>query len=609
MVVAHSTRMETSREDRPNPVPIALSISCALLLTAGLSRAQQDPEQGHSIAKVSTKVNLIVMELDEGVLGKTNLFDLSGRTLRFTPEGSRYRIRVESLHWDADHGPELPAAEVSLQKFRFPFSGQLWKTFLVGTAGSIRFGVSEKEVALDPYGHRDGGIILDRFDQLANVAGELGAKAPAICVFLKPRLSGPHYVKELSDRVVVTWDLTQPYGSLLDFGWFQTIDRFQAVLHRDGSIEMSYDRLEARDGIVGIYPQVAGAAKPVPVHFSSLSQTDGPFAAVYESFHYLAVPRPQDLSCTVIRALGDRFDFLVYYSDFRVDNQEASTPGDGPVGGNVTGIGDTQHDQTRALLESRCTDGRFQQGFAQPVYVGANEAQQEPPPGVPAGGAHDITRYLHPLAEASPDARPLPYNYAVGHLGHEIGHRWSAYVWAKINGKPVALGTWPHWAPGLHSPVAFPYSLPVEASTEGGGVWQDNYDGTYTQLRDGYFVPASGYSYLDLYLMGFISAAEVPDFFLLGNLVPVGKDQGGRPLFKAERTKITVQDVIAAAGPRSPDVEHSQRRFNTGFVVIVEHGRSPSRELIERAGGIREQWLRYWETTTGRRATMSATPR
>jgi len=30
--------------------------------------------------------------------------------------------------------------------------------------------------------------------------------------------------------------------------------------------------------------------------------------------------------------------------------------------------------------------------------------------------------------------------------------------------------------------------------------------------NDGYFVPATGYSYLDLYLMGVISAAEVPDF-------------------------------------------------------------------------------------------------
>ena len=548
------------------------------------------------------------MELNDGALGKANLFDLTGHTLRFTPQGSRYRVESGPLHWDSDYGPELTGPEATLDKFAFPFSGKLWKSFLVGTTGSLRFTTSEKDVPLDPYGHRDAGIILDRFDQLAEVAGILIDKAPAICVFLKPRMSGPHYVKELSDRVVITWDLTEPFGSLLDFTWFQTINRFQAVLHRDGSFEMSYKELSVKDAIVGIYPLSTAAVKPAAVHFSSLSRKNGPFAAVYESFHYLAVPKPQDLSCTVIKALGDEFDFLAYYSDFRIDNQE-TTPSDGAIGGNVTGIGQTQHDQTPQVLESRCTQGRFQLGFAQPVYVGSNEAQLRPPDGASVSSNHNLSFYTRQLALASPEGKPTPYNYAIGHLGHEIGHRWSAYASAKANGETISLGPWPHWAPGLHTPVAFPYSLPTEASTLGGGVWQDNYDGTFTQFRDGYFVPATGYSYLDLYLMGFISAAEVPDFFLLKNLAPIGKDKNGHPVFRAERTKVTIQDVIAAEGPRFPDVAHSQRKFNTGFVVIVEHGQVPSRELLERANGIRQQWIEYWETTTGHRASMTTSPR
>jgi hypothetical protein len=109
--------------------------------------------------------------------------------------------------------------------------------------------------------------------------------------------------------------------------------------------------------------------------------------------------------------------------------------------------------------------------------------------------------------------------------------------------------------------------------------------------------------------MGFISAAEVPDFFMLKNLVSAGKDANGYPIFKADRTKVTIQDVIAVEGPRLPDVDHSQREFNTGIVVVVEHGQSPSPELIKRASGIREQWIDYWVTTTGHRASMTATPR
>lgn len=580
-----------------------------LLLIASLSYAQQDVEAGHSIGKVSTQGDLIVMELDKGALGKANLFDLTGHTLRFTPEGSRYRIEIVPLHWDSEYGPELAGVEVSLNKFAFPFSAKSWKSFLVGATGSIRFGASEKDVSLDPYGHRDGGIILGRFDELASVAHKLIDQGPAICVFLKPRTSGPRYVKELSDRVVVTWDLTEPFGGLLDFTWFKTINRFQAVLSREGSIEMSYQEMAAQDAIVGVYPTRSGAATPRAVHFSSLTRKDGPFAGAYESFHYLAMPRPQDLSCTIIHALGDHFDFLAYYSDVRMDSQEASPPSDGPIGGNVTGIGDTQHDQTPQALASRCTQGRFQLGYAQPVYVGANEMQAGPPKSAPIGSVHEITFYSQQLAEGSLDGKPFPYNYAVGHLGHEVGHRWSAYASAKINGETISLGTWPHWAPGLQTQVAFPYSLPVEASTIGGSAWQDNFDGTYTQLRDGFFVPAAGYSYLDLYLIGLISAQEVPDFFILRNLVQVGKDANGRPIFKGERMKVTIQDVIAAEGHRSPDVDHSQRKFNTGIVIVVECGHRPSDRLAEQANGIRQQWIEYWETATGHRTSMTAEPR
>jgi len=581
--------------------------ACAVLLVARCLGAQDDAP-GQSIGRVSIQTNLVVIELHEGALGKANLFDLTGRTLRFTPEGSRYRVENGAIRWDSDYGPEIDDLEFHLHRFAFPFSGTSWRSFLVGTTGSMHFGIAAKDIGLDPYGHRDA-IALDRFEQLVDAGGKLSDRAPAICVFFKPRMFGRRYVKELSDRVVVTWDLTEPFGSLLDFTWFMTVNRFQAVLYRDGSLEMSYKELSAKDAIVGVYPRLPAGANAAAVHFSSLSRNDGPFAAIYESFHYLGIPQPQDLSCTVIKALGDKFDFLAFYSDFRIDSQEASTPSDGPVGGDVTGIGNTQHPQTKEVLDSRCTQGRYQLGFMQPVYVGANELQEGPPAGAPAGGRQDLTFYSRQLAEASPDGKPAPYNYAVGHLGHEVGHRWSAYVSAKIKGETVSLGTWPHWAAGLQARVAFPYSLPTEASTEGGGVWQDNLDGTFTQLRDGYFVPATGYSYLDLYLMGLISAAEVPDFFILTNLVKTGTDSNGHPVFRATRTKVTVQDVIAAEGPRVPDADHSQRKFNTGIVVIVEHGRSPSREVVERANGILQEWIEYWSTATGRRALMTVDPR
>ena len=341
------------------------------------------------------------------------------------------------------------------------------------------------------------------------------------------------------------------------------------------------------------------------VDWSSLPPHDGPFLVAYEAFHYYALPNPRDLACTVIKGLGDKFDFLAYYSDFRVDNQEAGTPSDGPlgaVGDAVTGIGARPRG-----LDSYCTAGRFQWQYIQPVYVGANQMEERPPEDAPVGTDHDITFYRQQLAEPSEDGKIPPYMYAMSQIAHEMGHRWAAFVSAKVGSETIPLGP-THWARGLQARVAFPYRRPIEASIMGGGVWQDNFDGTYTQLDDDYYVPATGWSYLDLYLMGLISPAEVPDFFILRNLAPAGRDAHGHVTFKADRTKVTIQDVITAEGERFPGVDKSQRQFNTGMVMVVQHGRQPSPELIERTNGIRRQWIEYFSVTTGRRAAMTANP-
>jgi len=66
--------------------------------------------------------------------------------------------------------------------------------------------------------------------------------------------------------------------------------------------------------------------------------------------------------------------------------------------------------------------------------------------------------------------------------------------------------------------------------------------------------------------------------------------------------------IIAADGERSPAVDKSQRQFNTGMVMVVQHGAKPSNELFERTTGIRKQWIEYFSITTGRRASMTANP-
>jgi hypothetical protein len=248
---------------------------CGLVLNSGPPCAGQQKAPGRSIGQVSTNGDLIVIELDRAALAQPNLFDLLGRTLRFSPAGSGFRVKNQMLQWEADYGVELAGSDVRLQRFTFPFSGQRWSSFSVGTTGFVRFGPSPKEGDVDAYGRLDGGIAsaIGRFDRLAEIGGRLGARAPAICVFLKPRMAGPHYVRELADRVVITWELTEPFGSLLDFSWFPTTNLFQAVLHRDGSIEMSYKTMAAKDGIVGIYPILSTGESVQSVHLFGLTRT------------------------------------------------------------------------------------------------------------------------------------------------------------------------------------------------------------------------------------------------------------------------------------------------------------------------------------------------
>ena len=226
---------------------------CAMLLLCDLGFTQGRQEPGKPIGKVSTQGNLIVMTLDENVLGKSNLFDLGHHTLRFTPDGSRYRVESLDLKWDSEFGPQMSGSQGALKKFAFPFSGKSWDSFSVGMTGSITFGES---AAPGGRGGRGGGISVDRFAELQEAARALINTVPAISVFFKPRMSGVRYLKELDDRVIITWSLTEPVGGIQDMTWTPTVNRFQAVLAKDGTIEMSYEEVAARDAIVGIYPLV-----------------------------------------------------------------------------------------------------------------------------------------------------------------------------------------------------------------------------------------------------------------------------------------------------------------------------------------------------------------
>jgi hypothetical protein len=139
----------------------------------------------------------------------------------------------------------------------------------------------------------------------------------------------------------------------------------------------------------------------------------------------------------------------------------------------------------------------------------------------------------------------------------------------------------------------------------GGSNWKDNGDGTFTLLANGTMNPASGYSYLELYLMGLLRASEVPDFFVLRNQRAVGRTPEGNTIYAAEKVPITIRDVIAHNGPRVPSFENAPKAFNTAMVAVTLHGQKPSASMLAQLEGIRAAWIGYWSRVTGGVSTMT----
>ncbi|HEY7185658.1 MAG TPA: hypothetical protein VH436_03875, partial [Vicinamibacterales bacterium] len=522
----------------------------ALAALPSLAHAQRQP--GHPIGKVTTIGNLIHLELDKGAIEPERLFDLDHRTLRFTPDGNGYRIENVALAWDADFGPALAGGTATLKNFTFPFSGKNWDTLNVAV-GSVTFGTMSRGGGgrgrgSVPVGNNTGaagstrsGFQLERYPTMQTVGRTFINMIPGIAAFVRVAVdqrSVQRFVKESSDRVLITWTFSEPAGGIQAFTWVPTVNRVQAALHKNGVIELSYNDVSARDAIVGVFPAVTGnvetalatiedgedaeaaanldvksvklssvdgvflkatietkgavlpegdsaingvsyrialdrskpssvdptkasvvwvirgvaggrgggggrgnassrytaagdgvgpevtvsgntisvkgilplalsgatqlwvsadaasgtpsavvdqvAAKSVALgdlrspemDLSASSKKNGPFRVALEGFHWPEIPRAQDVACSVIAALGDKFDFIASYSDFRVDNPEGGTPSTGPRGGNVSGIG-----TNTGGLENYCSKGELQWMFVEPVSTSAVQIQEKSPDG------------------------------------------------------------------------------------------------------------------------------------------------------------------------------------------------------------------------------------
>src|SRR5688572_24997149 len=243
-------------------------IALALIVLPGSLIAQRGP--GRSIGKVTTIGNLIHIEMDEDAVTPARLFDLDHRTLRFTPDGAGYRVENVALVWDKEFGEQFPGGAHKLEKFTFPFSGKSWDSFNVAT-GAVTFGAPASAPGAGRAGVPGagragggggrGGFQMERYARMMTVGRTFINMVPGIAALVKTNLNGQRFVKELADRAVVTWTLSEPSTGIQAFSWVPTVNRIQAVLHKNGVIELSYNDMTARDGVVGVFPTVSGGVE------------------------------------------------------------------------------------------------------------------------------------------------------------------------------------------------------------------------------------------------------------------------------------------------------------------------------------------------------------
>ncbi len=147
---------------------------------------------------------------------------------------------------------------------------------------------------------------------------------------------------------------------------------------------------------------------------------------------------------------------------------------------------------------------------------------------------------------------------------HELGHQW-------VNHLPVAPldAAVPHWPLSDLALGIMGYNTTPESQ----GL---HFHFDLEPLGDGYrLVPRdepADFSDLSLYLMGLLPASAVADHFVFDdqNQTPVSGGTLAGPV-----TIVSIADIIAALGSRSPSSDESRRRFRVATIIVSDAGLLP----------------------------------
>lgn len=216
------------------------------------------------------------------------------------------------------------------------------------------------------------------------------------------------------------------------------------------------------------------------------------------------------------------------------------------------------------------------------------------------GSQGKLKGYIDMAAMSRYDLDPLHPNFdwVLGVMSHEVLHQWGSRVKFKdaagnISDALIGKGG-AHWS----------YLLDSDASVEYGAKWRNNGDGTFTSIATRKF-----YSPLDLYLMGMYSADEVPPFTLIENpsIDKTNLPQENVTIAGTKRT-VTIEDIIAAEGPRVPSADTAQKNFRVGIILLTGSGEKVPDATITKLNHVRNAFMTRFAILTGGRGIAEVYP-
>jgi|GEM_PF-6135599 len=189
-------------------------------------------------------------------------------------------------------------------------------------------------------------------------------------------------------------------------------------------------------------------------------------------------------------------------------------------------------------------------------------------------------------------------------ISHEFEHRWAVRLPPLLDGRNLQgeadatvggpcgkVGHWSYKVDGQGSAMEIREWVGFHPAVLDAQIWSFSND-----------IPGGVFSYPDLYLMGYVSPAEMDAG--ASELRYVEQSPECASPHQGPMTSFSSAHIIAAAGPRVPDSASSQKQFRTGWIMIHLPGDPPDQAELEKAVAILEEHQLVWTSSTLGRGTM-----